>query len=238
MRRLTKRQQLHESLVAFIGEGPEHGRSLPSEREIASCSGANRMTVRLVLEELAASGLANRVQGRGTFIAGGEVTQRLEITSFTQDMLARGMRPQSRVIDATVHAASAAVARDLHLNTNDRVVQLRRVRLADDAPMCLETVELPADMVPRLVERDLCGSLYELLSVAYGVQIARAEQEVKATVAEAEEAAFLGVDPVSPALLIERVGTDRAGRPVERARSLYRGDRYTLRVSIKRGLLK
>ncbi len=234
MRRDTKREQLRESVMALINDDPRRGKALPSEREIAAAHGVSRMTARLVIEELADRGLVYRVPGQGTFVAGDPVTKSLGLTSFTEDMLARGMKPWSRILEAGVVPAGAAAGRDLRVSPADEVVRIRRVRLADDAPMCLESVDLPSHLVPGLLSHDLGGSLYDLLASQYNIEVARADQRMRATVTDTEESKLLGVPVVSPALLVERVSSDREGRPVERARSLYRADRYDFKVAVER----
>jgi GntR family transcriptional regulator len=103
-----------------------------------------------------------------------------------------------------------------------------RLRLADDVPMALETMHVPAALLPDLDADELERSdLYGLLTAA-GVTPAGGTQSVEPTVLEAEEARLLGVPLHSPAFLFERLAHDATGRPVEFVRSLFRGDRYTL----------
>ncbi|MGI8761427.1 MAG: GntR family transcriptional regulator [Jatrophihabitantaceae bacterium] len=230
----TKHSQLRDSLLQLIMEDSSRGRMLPSERELASAYGVSRMTMRQVVEEFADSGYVYRVQGLGTFVDRPQVSKSLLLTSFTEDMLARGLRPGSRVLEVRERAAGAATGSDLQLSPVEPVVYVRRVRLADDVPMCLETIEIPARLVPGLRELPLTGSMYNLLATRYRIRIAHAEQRIRATVLDSEEADLLEVPALSPAMLVERVSSDRAGRSVERARSLYRGDRYDFRVAVDR----
>ena len=41
------------------------------------------------------------------------------------------------------------------------------------------------------------------------------------------EALLIGTNPALPMLLVHRVSYDRQRRPIERTRSLYRGDRFS-----------
>lgn len=232
--RTTKHESLRRSILQIITEDPRQGRLLPSERELATEHGISRMTARLVIEELADQGLVYRVQGLGTFVSAAAISKSLRLTSFTEDMLARGMRPTSRVTFMTERPAGAAAGADLQLSPGEPVIVVERVRLADDVPMCVETIELPARLVPGLASDPLEGSVYELLASHYRIRITRAEQRIRATVLDTREAQLLQVPPVSPALLVERVSSDKSGRPVERARSLYRADRYDFRVAVER----
>jgi GntR family transcriptional regulator len=230
----TKHEQVKQSLLDLIKQDPRRDRPLPSERDLAADHGVSRMTARMVIEELADQGLVYRVQGRGTFVTRPAVSKSLALTSFTEDMIARGMRPGSRVLLVTERAAGAAAGRDLRISPAEPVIYIRRVRLADDAPMCLESVELPARLTPGLTELPLTESIYDVLASRYKIRISHADQRIRATVLDSEEAELLDVPTVSPALLVERVSSDKTDRPVERARSLYRADRYDFRVAVDR----
>ena len=74
------------------------GSALPSERELAERYGVARMTVRGELDRLTADGLTYRIQGRGTFVSEPRVSQAMALTSFTEDMRARGLEPSSRLL--------------------------------------------------------------------------------------------------------------------------------------------
>lgn len=230
----TKHDQLRFALLRLIEEDPRRDRALPSERDLAAEYGVSRMTARLVIEELADQGFVYRVHGRGTFVDRPLVSKSLALTSFTEDMLARGRRPGTKVVLCAERPAGAAAGRDLQISPAAPVICLRRVRLADEVPICLETVELPARLVPDLGKQPLTGSLYDLLATRYRIRVMHAEQRIRATVLDPEEADLLGVAAVSPALLVERVSSDKAGQPMERARSLYRADRYDFRVAVDR----
>jgi GntR family transcriptional regulator len=231
---VSKHELVRSALLGLIAQDPRRDRALPSERDIASEYGVSRMTARMVIEELADQGYVYRVQGRGTFVGRPRVSKSLALTSFTEDITARGMRPGSRVIACTEGPAGAAIGRDLQISPNDAVISIKRVRLADDIPMCLETIEIPARLAPGLAGLPLTGSVYELLAARYRVRVSHAEQRIRATVLEPDEAALLDSPPLSPALLVERISRDKSDRRIERARSVYRGDRYDFKVDVDR----
>src|SRR5205814_905446 len=117
----------------------------------------------------------------------------------------------------------------LNVSPDARVVLIRRLRLADGEPMALETLHVPAALVPGLTrERLEDASFYELLEHDYGVVIASGMQSIEPTVTNEEESELLGVPLHSPAFLFERTSRTASGETVEFVRSLYRGDRYRL----------
>ncbi|GGM29396.1 hypothetical protein GCM10007977_033370 [Dactylosporangium sucinum] len=159
------------------------------------------------------------------------ITKSIELTSFSDDMRRRGLQPGSHLRTAESLPAGAAVGFALGLSPAQEVVHLERVRTADGVPMCVEHSYLS---VPGLLDQPLDGSLYDLLRDRYHIRLVRAEQSIRATVLDQETAALLEVPPFSPALLVERTTYDQRDRPVERAISTYRGDRYAFEIEVVR----
>ena len=205
----------------------EAGQAIPPERELCERYGVSRMTARQAVMELVNEGLLYRVQGLGTFVAEAKVPQGAgKLTSFTQDMRARGMEVSSVVLGIETDNAGPVAARMLGVDPGDGIVRVRRVRNADGKPMALETSHLLRDVGEAVLGADLSGrSLYEELA-RFGVRISKAEQSYEAVLVNESESAHLGVPVGSPAMLIERVTFDAAGRPFEYVKSIYRGDRY------------
>jgi GntR family transcriptional regulator len=226
----SKGQQLRtllEELLVALGPGA----TLPSERVLAERYGLARMTVRKELDRLVAQGAVYRLQGRGTFVADLPIVQSEALTSFSEDILARGMTPGARVLAQELVGADGELAGALERAPGSVVVRLHRLRLADGLPMAIEWAFLPAEDFPGL-ERAKLGdrSLYEHLRRRFGVTFGLAEQRVSAVVLPAADAALLESQPGDPAFLFRRVTRRPSGRVIELARSLYRGDRYEIQI--------
>lgn len=229
--------QLKERLWEMVEAGQlKPGDQVPSERELCERYGISRMTCRQALSDLVTDGVLYRVQGRGTFVANPKVTQGLlRLTGFTEDMLARGLMPDTRVVSAEIIPAGKKVAAYLQLPLGERVFQLERLRSAGGQPMCLEHGHYPASRVPGLERRrDLGGSLYRLLADEYDLRLVRAGETLEAVAAREREAEVLEVAVGSPLLLLERVTWEADGRPIEYVRSFYRGDRYRFQTELVR----
>jgi GntR family transcriptional regulator len=228
-------EQIRERLVRAIQAAhiPVH-RRLPSERLLAEWFGVNRLTVRQAVQELIRQGYLYARPGKGTFVAQVRVHQPLQwLTSFTEDMAARGMKASSRVLGQRVLPAPPEVARRLGIEVGAEVVWLERLRLADGEPMALETAYLPHARCPGLLSFDFSRlSLYEVLRKHYGLRLDRAEQVIRAVVLSAREARGFGLPAGSPAFLFERVTFLEGGEAIEFVRSLYRGDRYAFQVHL------
>jgi GntR family transcriptional regulator len=230
----AKGDALQELLDELIGR-LEPGTRLPSERDLADRYGVARMTARRELERLVARGRAYRRQGGGTYVADTRFVQPALLTSFSEDMRARGLVPGGKLLSKRVIPAKATVAEMLELAIGEPVVELERLRTANDEPIALERAHLPESRFPGLADVDADDlSLYGLLATRWGVEVHAAEQTVAAATLTAGQAAALGVRAGRAALVFERVTRDRAAVPIEYVRSLYRGDRYVVRFRLPR----
>lgn len=232
---ISKHEQVRSRLIEVI-ELLRAGDRLPPERELAARFGVSRMTLRQAISSLANAGYVVRVQGHGTFVADPTISKSSELTGFSEDMAARGFRPSSRLLKVSHVSAGAALGQELVISPEEMVYHLERVRMADGIPMCLETIDLPARLTPGLDRQALEQSLYEILSTIYGIELYEADQVILPTVVDQEQADLLRVPVHSPALIVKRIGYDKKRRPIERAMSIYRGDRYDIRMTVRRNL--
>jgi GntR family transcriptional regulator len=208
------------------------GARLPSERELSTRWGVARMTLRHALDDLVAEGLVERRHGSGTYVAPQAFARFLGLTSFTQDMHERGLAPSSRLLSFQGGPADAAVAAKLDLRPGERVMTFSRLRLGSGEPMAVETVWIPAALVPGLAPADLDGSLYELLARRYGLVTGSASVTIEPVVPDAPTQDLLGIGDDQACLRLRMVDADTRGRAVMVADCTYRGDRYKLSAHI------
>src|SRR3984957_4759664 len=112
------------------------GDQLPTEDNLIARFNVSRITVRRAIQNLVNRGLVEIRRGKGTFVAPPKMTQELtELSGFVEDMRALGRKPTARVISKEIVPANATVAHQLALTRGERVVRIRRVRLADSVPL-------------------------------------------------------------------------------------------------------
>lgn len=211
------------------------GTAIPSERDLTELFGVSRMTVRQSITNLVNEGLLHREKGRGTFVASPKVEQPLTgLTSFTEDMKARGLAPSSNILSFSKGQPETDVAEELQLKAGEEVFIVERIRYANEKPMALERTCLPVKLFPKLSERELAGSLYSLIEQEQGLVISHASQRMEASLVKKEEAALLEINMPAPILTIERVSYLANGIPFEVVRSIYRADRYKFITEIRR----
>jgi GntR family transcriptional regulator len=212
--------------------GSRPGDRLPSERDLAARWGVARMTVRHAMDSLVAEGLAVRRQGSGTYVAAQPMVRFLGLTSFTQDMRERGLVPASRLLAFGIQPADATLASRLRVSPGERTVSFTRLRLGSGEPMAVETVWIPAMLVPGLEPVDLDGSLYELLARRYRIATGAASVTIEPVLPDARTRALLTIPDDQACLRLRMIDSDARGRVVMVADCTYRGDRYQLSADI------
>jgi GntR family transcriptional regulator len=229
---------LYYQLKARIEEQIESGHwkpgdRVPSESELGEFYRVSRTTVRQALAELVNQGMLLRIQGKGTFVAEPRIQQHLsQLTSFTQDMQARGKKPDSQVLRLELVSPPALVKEALQLRGHSQVILLQRLRLADAVPMAIENAYLHFEKCKAILDADIAGaSLYQLLQ-SVGVIPTRARQQWTAVACPAVEARLLGISKGGPVLRIQRTTYDQYDHPFEQVESYYRGDRYIFQAEL------
>ena len=124
--------------------------ALPAERQIASDLAISRITVRKALDGLVEEGLLVRRQGSGNFVAARIEKNFAKLTSFSEDMRARGRTPRSEWLRRSEGAVTPEEALTLRLSPGAPVYRFHRLRFADAVPMCLEYATVAAFCLPSL----------------------------------------------------------------------------------------
>lgn len=228
--------QIEEQLKQQIQQGDfPIGTAIPSERELTERFSVSRMTVRQSITNMVNDGLLYREKGRGTFVASPKVEQPLNgLTSFTEDMISRGMVPSSRLIGFEILEADPDVAENLLLAPGDKVYFVERIRFADAQPMAIERTYLPVERFPHLNEDSFQGSLYAIIESNQQLKISRATQRMEAGLVKKEDADLLQIKSPAAILMIERISYLDGELPFEVVRSTYRADRYKFTTDIQR----
>jgi GntR family transcriptional regulator len=229
--------QIEQDLASLIARGGlAPGSQLPSEEELVQSYGVSRTTVRKAVQELDRLGLIEIRRGRGTFVRTGKITQEFtELTGFVEDMVAMGLQPSAKVLGTAPTEADETVARQLRVPIGTAVMQIRRVRMADDEALSLDETYLPMDLGRRVVENDLeVYPIFSLLEGKYDTPLLEADYRLEAIAADPIVAEALGIEVKSPILLIERVSYSLDQRPVDYEKLFYRGDKIRLSTRQRR----
>lgn len=207
------------------------GDKLPSERDLAAAHGLARMTVRQALTELVTAGLLYREQGRGTFVSTPRMQQR-NISSFTETVKLRGLKPETKVNSFTVCEPPVAAADALGSKAD--VYRAVRIRLADGTPVALEEIFIPTHICPGLRRSDLLGSLYSLITDVYGHKILSADSSMTADLPGTRLQEDLCITRQTPVLRVNSLYYSVSGTTLYYERAAYRTDMYEYNIRISK----
>ncbi|GAB2780233.1 GntR family transcriptional regulator [Streptomyces daliensis] len=232
--RVPKYYAVKAKIVPLLDELGEGG-TLPTERDLAVRFEVSRETVRQALRELVLEGRLRRA-GRGTVVAGPKLAQPLSLASYTEGVRKQGRVPGRHLIGLERHPCPERLAGELAVERGTPVWHMERVLLADDERVGIESTYIAVERVPDL-ERDFDpdSSFYGYLSERVGIRFGDADERLETVLATPREALLVGTSPALPMLLIHRLSRDTEGRPLERVRSLYRGDRFSFTTHLGDG---
>ncbi len=226
-------QQIKALILQSLQQGEwKPGEAIPSEMDLAARFRVSQGTVRKAIDELAADNLVMRRQGKGTFVATHaeqHVQYRfLKLLPDTGDASVEGPA-QRTVLDCRRVRASADVARALALRSGDPVVQARRILSFAGEPTILEDIWLPGQAFKGLTAEQMAnyqGPTYAMFELDFGVRMVRAEEKIRAVLADGEQAQLLHTPAGTPLLSVERTAYTYNDVPMELRRGLYRTDTH------------
>jgi GntR family transcriptional regulator len=138
-----------------------------------------------------------------------------------------------RVLEQRLVPAPPAVARDIEVPPGAPVVRVQRLAVVRGEPAAVLDAYLPAGRFGALADGggfDEGQSLYRRLEEEFGLQIRGTSGTLRVVHCDDTQATLLDVPVGTPALLVQSVARDVAGRPVEAANVLYRADRFVFHI--------
>ncbi len=220
-------RQLRDMIMARIDSGEwSPGTYLPPETRLAEEYGVAVGTLRKALLDLAAEGVVQRRQGKGTVVASHDSDAVLFRFFNLRHKDGSTMQPESRVLSRACERAQERDARLLGLAEGATVIRISRVREVDGVPILYEHILLdaarfaPLEHAPEI----LPNTLYQLYQTEFGATVHRAQEQLRAVAADTIAARELGVAPGAPLLEIKRVALDYNGSPIELRKSCVRTD--------------
>lgn len=184
---------------------------LPSEAELVEEFNVSRITVRRAVDELVHEALVVREKGLGAFVAPPKHSYRLTtLTSFTEELIEKGFRPGTEILDFSVIPAPEDVASHLKVLPGEEILRIERRRFADGKVVALNLSHIPYKLCPGLSREDVADkSLYKVLEAKYGLYIKKASRDFEMIEAEEYEARLLEIPVGTP--ILKLTGTVSTG---------------------------
>lgn len=217
-------------------EWPDHHK-LIAEIDLAADLGVSRGTLRKAIGELIAAGMLVQVHGRGTFVTSNALEQPLaeRLVAFSEDLIERGIRFETQVLEQALILPPLRVASLLSLPPGGEVFFLKRVRTVKHQPVILLENYVASDKCPGIEQFDFQNHrLFEVLEERFQQKLEWGRRTFEARVAQPETAELLKIEPGDPVMYIEQVTYAEKDSPVELSDLWLRADHYRISAVVKR----
>lgn len=229
--------QLYQILLHRIEAGEwKPDEAIPTEKELSQEYDVSRATVRQALQQLVSDNCLYRRHGLGTFVAKPKMRHGPQRPfGITGYLRAHGLQPGWHLLGMGKVIPPRPVAVALGSASNEEVLEIRRLRLADDEAIGVHTVYVPFPLAERIrpdhmIQGD--SSLYYLEHIL-GVTLSESHRIIQAVPCDEDDAELLNSSTDCPLLIVLRITIGADGRPLEYLRAAYRGDSFEYYVHLE-----
>lgn len=213
------------------------GSLLPSEEELSRTVDVNRNTVRHAISLMVQKGLVEKKRGVGTLVKRKfplhPVHKLNSMTSFVDDFEMDNVEIEDKIISKEKIPGAPAISDKLTLDPGEPVVKIGRLRIADRIPLVLEIQYYSYERFGKLLEMNIRGSMYEILTTRFGIELDHSEQTIRAVLPCPESANSLEISEGVPCIFLESLAYTADDVCIEVLHSYYRGDRYLFKVETR-----
>ena len=144
IKKINLKSQVRAELEEYIHSlDLDVANKLPREEELCRILGISRVTLRSVLDDLAAEGIIIRVHGRGTFVNPHfrEIACRFDQAIHFPDLIeSSGYKARMEILEIRMEPAEKEVAEALRLAPGAQVWSALKVFYADEHPCVIATI--------------------------------------------------------------------------------------------------
>lgn len=234
--RLPKYLELADRIRLDILHGTLSAGSIaPSENEVAQRYGVSRLTARRTLNELAARGLLKRSRGQRSVVLDRVGPHRPVLYAPGQSDAALEYVPGAvyTVSAFRLEPADEIVAAALDVAVGAQVAFVERRAQVEGQPIMLLRTWLTSRLAAMLEARDFEDRLFVQVFQRANLTIACSREAPLACVADAHQAAQLGLEAGVPLARVRRIGYSVADVPISLTYCDFSPERYTREVDIR-----
>jgi GntR family transcriptional regulator len=211
----------------------------PSESALMEQYGLSRITVRQALANLEQRGLIYRRRGKGTFLRGPQVSQKLtrKAKTIVEALRDRGIEPEVRIVGLNKITAPEHVANILGTG-NEPVMRLRRLYLYEDSPIALVDLFLPlalsgvAEVLSQ--EEHKYETSYSVFENEMHIGIKEAKHVIRTSALQSEVAEALDMPEAATCLTMDRITYSESENVLEMMTFYYAADSFEFEITLPR----
>ncbi|QHS22308.1 GntR family transcriptional regulator [Virgibacillus sp. MSP4-1] len=211
------------------------GEKLPSEFQLSRDLGVSRATLREALRILEEDNIVVRKHGVGTYVKEKSVfASGIEQLHSVTDMIAQtGMTPGSRYLATEIIQSSSEDRVQFNDNTLSEIVEIERIRTADDIPViyCIDHI-LPDSIDLENVHKNT--SLLKVIEDHTGYRITYAVTKIEPVSFHEKASLLLDCQPDQSLLLLKQMHYNEQDEPVLYSKNYFRADKFSFYVIRKR----
>lgn len=211
------------------------GERLPYEKDLMKEYDVSRDTIRRAYTELKDIGYIYSVKGNGTFIKNRSETEYSlsKMLSFSEIISSEGKKSSSVVISAKEVSLSSSL--NDFFKEEDNVYKIKRIRLADNLPMCYEVTYISKKLCPDIIEYITPNvSTYSLYETMYQLDLGEGDFKFKAVKTDKEKSQILDLKQDDALLKMEAYIRTTEEVPLYMVEAYYVGEKYTFQTKLRR----
>lgn len=196
---------------------PEHYK-LPDEVNYAKELGVSRGTLRTALDILYDKGLLIRIRGKGTFVKGKKIEQRLSssLVSSSDELQRQGKKFTTKVIEVKIIDPDKNLKSVLSLKKNEKVAYIERVRFVENKPALYLKNYVALKYCQDILNDDLENErLFEIIKNKYGYEVLWGQRYFRAINADNLIANRLKLKKDEAVMLLQQTAFTYDNKPLE-----------------------
>jgi len=216
--------QLQQHIKEQISSGElKPNDHLPTEQWYCENYGVSRITVRKTLSGLIDEGVLERSRGKGPIVAKPLINRQTNrLTGLHEELTSSGITPTSKLLDVVFKKPSAFISQTLNADPDETIIEIHRIRYANNIPISLQTCSLREKFCPGINVKALeNGSLYKILEKEFYLNIGYAKQTISTRLSTRKEIDLLGLERKKALLHLRRISFLISGEAFECSDNFY-----------------
>lgn len=232
-------QQVARWMIRQIEEGVWQPHSqIPSEWQLVEELHVSRGTLQRAIALLVDDRKLYRIRGKGTYASGPVLEEPLaqSLLSLSEALDLQGQQVTTQVVRSRVlETAPAWVQTDLHIDSEESVLYLQRVKQTADGTIALLDNYVTLNLFPGIQRVNFCTRrLFDVIERDHNLTILWGSRTIDVALATDAIARVLHVERKAPLLYLSQVTYVTGNIPVECSRVWIRPDRMRLKSIVAR----